>query len=116
MPPIKIITDSTAYLPAEYIQQYDIDIVPLSLIWEGKVYYDGIDISATEFYTRMTQTSALPTTSQVPVSDFEAIFRKNLEAGKELLVLPISSGLSGTFESALQARESFPSRSTRSTT
>ena len=108
MSPIKIITDSTAYLPDTYLKQYDIDVVPLSLIWEGKVYYDGIDISATEFYTRMTQTSALPTTSQVPVSDFETIFRKNLEAGNELLVLPVSSGLSGTFESALQARESFP--------
>ena len=108
MSPIKIITDSTAYLPDTYLKQYDIDVVPLSLIWEGKVYYDGIDISATEFYTRMTQTNALPTTSQVPVSDFETIFRKNLEAGNELLVLPVSSGLSGTFESALQARESFP--------
>jgi DegV family protein with EDD domain len=108
MSPIKIITDSTAYLPDAYIKQYDIDVVTLSLIWEGKVYYDGIDISATEFYTRMTQTNALPTTSQVPVSDFETIFRKNLETGKEVLVLPVSSGLSGTYESALKARESFP--------
>ena len=107
MSPVKIITDSSAYLPVPLVNQYGIHVLPLSLTWEGQVYRDGIDIQASEFYTRLSSAATLPTTSQVPVHDFEQAYEQWLSADYELLVLPISSGISGTMDSALQAQKNF---------
>lgn len=107
MPKVKIITDSSAYLPQKYIDQYDITVLPLYLIWDGKSYRDGLDIQATEYYTRQAQSSTLSTTSQVTVNDFKMAYQKLLDQGHEILVLPISRGISGTYDSAEQALEDF---------
>ena len=108
MPQVKIITDSSAYLPVPLVEQYGIHVLPLSLMWEGTLYRDGIDIQASEFYTRLSTAASLPTTSQIPVHDFEQAYTRFLDEGYEILVLPISSGISGTHSSAVQAREYFP--------
>ena len=63
MSKVVIITDSTAYLPQQYIEQYGIRVIPLTLTWEGKNYRDGLDIQPDEFYEKMKTTSAIPTTS-----------------------------------------------------
>lgn len=109
MSSVKVITDSSAYLPDSYVQELGIIVLPLTLLFEGKEYRDGVDITAKEFYTRMKQTDALPKTSQVSEYEFAEAFRKNLEQGYELLVLPISSGISSTLQSALTAKASYPS-------
>lgn len=104
---VQIITDSSAYLPKKYVDQYDIDVIPLTLTWEGKTYRDGIDISTTEFYTRLQQARSLPTTSQVPMQQFKEHIQKGLDRGKPVLVLPISSGISASYQSALSAIQEF---------
>lgn len=105
---VSIITDSSAYLPQSYIDELPISVIPLSLVWEGKTYRDGLDISATAFYRMLAKSDHLPTTSQTTVGEYEAIFSKLTAEGRELLVLPISSGISGSLNSALQAKTSFP--------
>jgi DegV family protein with EDD domain len=107
MSSVKIITDSSAYLPQKYVDQYDLTILPLSLIWDGKSYRDGVDIKATEYYTRQETSSTLSTTSQVTVNAFSEAYQKLLDQGNEILVLPISSDISGTYDSALQALADF---------
>jgi DegV family protein with EDD domain len=102
---ISIITDSSTYLPNEYVKKYGIIVIPLSLTWEGKNYLDGIDISAKEFYLRLKNANTLPTTSQVPVNDFVVAIQKELDKGKSVIVLPISKGVSATYESALAAKQ-----------
>jgi DegV family protein with EDD domain len=104
---VKIITDSSAYLPKQYVDQYDITVLPLSLIWDGKSYRDGVDIQATEYYTRQATATTLSTTSQVTVGAFKEAYEKLLGQGDEILVLPISSGISGTYDSATQALVDF---------
>jgi DegV family protein with EDD domain len=101
---VSIITDSSAYLPIEYVQKYNIGVLPLTLHWEGKTYLDGIDISASEFYTRLKSAHTLPTTSAVPAHDFVVIIQKLLEQGKSVIVMPISEGISATYQSAIQAK------------
>jgi DegV family protein with EDD domain len=108
MPSVKIISDSSAYLPQKYVDQYDITILPLSLIWDGKSYRDGVDISATEFYTRQVDATTLSTTSQVTVNQYKEAYQKLLDEGHEILVLPLSMGISGSYYSALQALSEFP--------
>ncbi len=104
---VTIITDSSAYLPKEYIAKYDIDVIPLTLVWEGKSYRDGIEISADEFYTKLAKADTLPTTSQVTENDYTQHIQKALDTGNSVLILPISSGISASYQSALAAIRNF---------
>ncbi len=99
-----IATDSSAYLPKEYVDRYQIPVLPLIVNWEGKSYYDGIDIQAEEFYQQLAQSKSMATTSQVTVGQFLEVFGKLLDAGNQVLYLGISSGISATINSALQAK------------
>jgi len=108
MTPVKVISDSSAGLPESYAKELDIHVLPLTLHWQGKDYRDGVDIKAEEFYTQMAQSDQLATTSQVTEYAFEQAFKKFLDDGYEILVLPISSGISSTLQSALSAQTEFP--------
>ncbi len=107
MSKVAVVTDSTTYLPAEIIEQYSIRVLPLTLNLEGKEYRDGVDISATEFYKRMKKTESVPTTSQVNTLSFEQTFGELLDEGYDIITLLISSGLSATTQSALQAKKKY---------
>lgn len=104
MDKVIIATDSSAYLPKEYVDQYQIPVLPLTVNWEGKSYYDGVDIQAEEFYQRLSQSKSMATTSQVSVGQFLEVFSKLMEQGKQVLYLGISGGISATVNSAVQAR------------
>jgi DegV family protein with EDD domain len=99
---VAIITDSTA-LPPEKVEQYGIRVIPLSVVWDGESYADGIDLTPAEFYTRLAKSSTLPSTSQPPAAAFKGIFNELLAQGKDVLAILISSAISGTVNSALQA-------------
>lgn len=107
MKKVIILTDSTAYVPQQYIDTLPIEVIPLIVNWDGKSYRDGIDMSPEEFYTRLEKSSTLPTTSQVSVATYQEKFKELLKKGFEVLTLPISSGISGSVFSAFQAKESF---------
>lgn len=107
MSKVMIITDSSAYLPKEIVEQYPIAVLPLTLIWEDKPYRDGVDILPDEFYIRLSNSDSMPQTSQVTVHQYEEMFQKYLDEGYEVLSLGISSGISSSFESAQIALKSF---------
>lgn len=104
---VKILTDSSAYLPHDIVAQYPIDVLPLTLIWDGKSYRDGVDITPDEFYTKLGASDTLPKTSQVTVHQFEEAIQKILDEGYAVLSLGISSGISSSFDSAEQAAKGF---------
>lgn len=108
MTPVKIISDSSAGLPESYAKELSISVLPLTLHWEGKDYRDGVDIKPEEFYTLMAQSDSLATTSQVAEFAFEQAYKEFLDAGFEILVLPLSSGISSTYQSAMSAQTEFP--------
>jgi len=101
---VAIITDSTAYLPPELITEYDIKVIPLAVIWDGESFADGVDITPTQFYTRLSKSSTMPSTSQPPEAEFVKVFSELLEEDKDVVAILISSGISGTVNSALQAQ------------
>jgi DegV family protein with EDD domain len=105
---VAIVTDSTAYLPQEYVDSLGVTVIPLTVNWDGNSYRDGIDIKPDEFYTRLSKSDTLPTTSQSTVGDYSEIFKSLTEKGFDVLVLPISSGISGSVNSAIQASKMFP--------
>lgn len=102
---VAIVTDSTAYLPEECIKQYNISVTPLSVIWGDQVYQDGVDILAAEFYERLPKSKVMPTTSQVTPAVMMSAFQSLLEQGFDVLGIFVSSKISGTFQSAIQARQ-----------
>ncbi len=108
MPKVSIVTDSTAYLPAELTTQFDITVLPLSIIWEGQSCRDGIDIQPEQFYERLKQATTLPTTSQVTTPAIQSAFESLLDQGNDVLGIFLSSRFSGTYEAAVQAREMMP--------
>ncbi len=108
MKKVAIITDSSAYLPQDIVEELGLHIVPLTLHWEGETYRDGEDIRAEEFYDRLEKSDTIPTTSQVTVNEFTQLFKTLMDKDYAVLALLISSGISGTVESARQAAENFP--------
>ncbi|MFO3797417.1 MAG: DegV family protein [Anaerolineales bacterium] len=103
---VAVVTDSTAYLPPDLVQKYGIAVTPQILIWGDETFRDGVDIQPEEFYQRLKTAKVMPTTSQVPVVTMQNTFQNLIESGHEVLGIFISSKLSGTIQSALQAKES----------
>ncbi|MEL7610358.1 MAG: DegV family protein [Bacillota bacterium] len=102
---IRIITDSTSDIPVEQQQFLGIDIVPLSVIFGDKRYTDGIDLKKEQFYEMLSKSTSLPTTSQVNPDGFESLFKSYTDAGDTVIGIFISSKLSGTYQSAIIAKE-----------
>jgi DegV family protein with EDD domain len=107
MTKIAIVTDSTAYLPTELVEKYQIRVLPLRIHWEDETYLDGIDLTPEIFYPRLEQSKLLPTTSQTPMYDFLTLFNQLAEEHEGIILPLISSGISGTIASALAAQEEF---------
>lgn len=106
---IALITDSTCDLPAAWIQQYQISVVPLTIIFGSQQYLDGVDLQAEAFYQRLLTDKTHPTTSQPSPEQFLAAYRQAAEQGaQEILVITISSAMSGTIESARRAAQESP--------
>jgi DegV family protein with EDD domain len=108
MSKIVIVTDSTVYLPKEITEQYGIVVAPQILIWGDESFQDGVDIQPDEFYSRLKTAKVMPTTSQATIPAFQKIFREYLDKEYEILAILISAKLSGTIDSALQARDLLP--------
>ena len=104
MSKVAIVTDSTSNIPDENLENLPIIQVPLQLNWGENTYRDGIDLSAEEFYTRLQTASVMPSTSQPTPSIFESIYRDLLQKGYDIVSIHISSRLSGTLDSAIQAK------------
>ena len=102
---VRVITDSTADLPPEMAAELRIEVVPLNVHFGTDTFRDGIDLSADEFYERLVASSRPPTTSQPSVGAFLEVYQKALEGADGIVSVHISAKVSGTWNSAVQARE-----------
>lgn len=99
-----LVDTSSDYLPEE-MKEKNIEFVPLQVLIGEKNYLDGVDLSREEFFKLLTEGEVFPKTSQPSVVAFQEIFEDVKKKGDEMICLPISSTLSGTFQSALMAKE-----------
>ena len=111
MKKVAILTDSTAYLPQDQMEKYGISSVPLAVIWGEETFEDGVTITPEEFYIRLKTAKIMPSTSQPSVGKMQDAFKVLLDQNYEVLGIFISSKLSGTMQSALQAQEMLPKTS-----
>jgi len=100
-----IMTDSTAYLDDAFIKKHKIEVIPLNLHWDGDTLKDNVDITSDAFYTRLSSSSTIPTTSQPSAGEFLEYFGRLAKDYDNVIVALISSGISGTVNSALLAQK-----------
>lgn len=105
---IKIIADSTCDLSNEALEQYNISLAPLTINIEGKIYRDRVDIQPDEFYGMMEGLSEHPTTGMPSPMEFLNLMEDAVKDGyNEILCICMSSGTSGSYQSAIIAEEYF---------
>jgi DegV family protein with EDD domain len=105
---IAVVLDSTTTLPKDFLKGLEIRIAPAIIIWGQEEMRDGVDIQPDEFFRRLAAAKEMPSTSQATPIMFQEIYAELLAKGYDLLVVTISSKLSGMYTSAVQAKEMFP--------
>lgn len=102
---IKIVTDSTCDMPAEWAQRYGIAVIPVNIQFGLETFQEGVSMTAAEFYNRINQSNSLPTTSQPAVGEILQVFQRLQQDGHEILSLHLTSKLSGTWQAATLAAD-----------
>lgn len=100
---VVVITDSAACVPEEEIERYGIVVAPLNLIIQDRVFRDGIDMMPSDVYDLQRKSKVLPTTSAPSPGELVKVYEKASKKTNSILHLSISSKLSMSFESAVQA-------------
>jgi DegV family protein with EDD domain len=102
---VKIVTDTLSDITADLAAQLGITVIPLYVRFGEDMYRDRIDITSEDFYRRLVNEPKLPSTTQPSPNDFTEVFSKLAEQTDEILVITVSSKMSGTSQSAIQAKE-----------
>jgi DegV family protein with EDD domain len=102
---VAIVTDSSAYIPKDFVKNLNITVVPLVVIWGNETLEDDVDITPEKFYNRLKSAKEMPTTSQVSVPNMHKAFSGLVDQGFDVLGIFLSSKLSGTMQSAIQGRD-----------
>lgn len=105
---IKIGTDSTADIPQEVRERLDINVLPLSVVHEGREYVECVDIKPEEFYVTLENCEKIPTSSQVTTQAYVDFYEKTFAAGyTDLIQISLNAKGSGTFQSGVVAKNLF---------
>ncbi len=102
---VKIVADTLCDVTSDIAEQLGITLVPLYVRFGEEIYRDRLDITSEEFYRRLVSEPTLPSTTQPTPNDFAEVYRKLAGETDEVLVITVSSKLSGTYQSAMQAVE-----------
>ena len=102
---VAVMTDSTAYIPAEERDKHNIHMVPLSVNFKDHSYEEEIDITAEHFYEKVRMTKELPTTSQPSIGYLTAKLKELAQDYDAVISVHLSSGISGTYQTVITAGE-----------
>lgn len=106
---VKIITDTMCDVPFDMAERYNIKIMPLTVHFDNESFKDGVEITKEEFYSKLETSENLPTTSQVPPIEFLDTFKEELGKGNDIICINGSSQMSGTYNSAILAKDQLES-------
>jgi len=102
---LRIVMDSAGDLPAEWIKEYQIDIIPLNVHMGEEIFQENVDLSIDQFYDWVEKTGRIPKTSQPSPHQVIELYRKIAQPGDVILSVHLTSKLSGTYESAVIAAQ-----------
>jgi DegV family protein with EDD domain len=107
---VKIVTDSVADIPPDVVNELGITIVPVLVRFGEEVYRDGIDITTDQFYEKLVNSKVMPTTSVPSLDLFARTYARLTEETDEILVIMLSSKLSGLYNAAIQSADLLESK------
>ena len=110
MDQVAVVTDTTHYLPRDLVTRLDLHQVSLYVSFEGKTEREAEITDLADFYDRLSASSEMPGTSQPSVGDFLEVYEPLLDAGRDIVSIHLSAGISGTFTAAEQARDQLVER------
>jgi DegV family protein with EDD domain len=102
---VKIVTDTLSDITGDLAAQLGVTVVPLYVRFGEEIYRDRVEITSEDFYRRLVNEPKLPSTTQPTPNDFVEVYQKLAQETDEILVVVVSSKLSGTYQSATQAKE-----------
>ena len=106
---IRVVTDSTADIPEDFVRELGIVVVPVHVIFGTQSYDDGVNISREEFYMRLATANPLPTSSAPSAGAFEAVYRRLQSDGVQAVVsVHVAAALSGVQNAARSGAEAVP--------
>jgi DegV family protein with EDD domain len=108
MAKVAVVTDSTGYIQHEFTRSLPIFYIPLHVIWGDETYLDNVNLTPDQFYAKLKISKTLPSTSQPSPAAFRDMYIKLIDEGYDILSIHIASKLSGTVDSAIQARNLLP--------
>ena len=100
-----VVTDSTSYIPEDIRDEYGITMVPLNVVFGEDNYQEETDLTTDAFYEKMRTAEDLPMTSQPSIGLFEETFQRLGETADDIIVITLSSGISGTHQTAHSAAQ-----------
>ena len=103
-----VITDSSASLPDQILKGLDLRMIPLWLVWDNETFMDGVDIDPQTFYSRLRDSTTLPSSTQPSVQEFVDFFQECKKDADAIVCVLASSKISGTVDSAQSAKEKVP--------
>ncbi len=105
---VAVVVDSTADIPQRTREEYGVSVVPLTIMFGGESFRDGVEMTSDQFYKRLTESSVHPTSSQPSPGAFAEVYEKLAQNHDGIISIHISGKLSGTVRSAAQAKELVP--------
>ncbi len=105
---VQIVTDSTSAFPSAFVEQFSIEVVPISINWEGETYLDGLDLTREEFFHRLRSSYEMATTAAPTPGQFMRAFKQAGRPGKPILAILMGEEFSSTVRTARIAKESLP--------
>jgi len=105
---VAVVTDTTHYLPADLVAEHELHQVSLYVRWGDTLERESEMPDFDAFYDRLRSAKELPTTSQPSIGDFLEVWEPLLADGRDIVSVHLAAGLSGTYDSALQARDQLP--------
>ena len=104
---VRIITDSASDISQEWAKDWSITVLPLKVRFGEEEFLDGVTLSNREFYERLIETDEIPKTSQITPFEYRNHFEKAVKAGEQVVCFTLSSGVSGSYQSACVAAQEF---------
>lgn len=104
---VKLVIESSCDIEEKEAQELGVTILSIPITFETEEFYDGVDITKSEFYNKLAECTELPKTSQITAFRFEEVFEQHVKNGDEVVAIVLSSKLSATYNSAVQASEQF---------
>jgi DegV family protein with EDD domain len=102
---VKIVTDTLSDITSDLAEEWGLTVVPLYVRFGKQIYRDRVEITTEDFYRRLVNEPVLPSTTQPTPNDFAQVYQKLAQETNEILVIVVSSKLSGTYQSAIQAKD-----------